>query len=148
PLQTQQARITLTARFVCSGRVVARASQAVVDAELHATANDLGLGQADQWCVDMQPLPFDRSLGGEIGHPLIRGDVLGAAVWISAVIESIDPQENVVSSEYLGPSQCKGKENSVTSGHVGNWYAGAHFLGPSVLRHVDVRSEGRAPAQP
>src|SRR3712207_9326233 len=63
--------------------IVTAAGQAVIDAELQAALDDLGLGELDQGRVDGQLLPaLDAGLGRQTGHALKGLNVFRAAVWI------------------------------------------------------------------
>ena len=66
--------------FVC---LIAGYGNGIVHAKGIAFADDLGLGQVDQWCVDRRLLAFDPRLGGKIGQALKGSNELWPAVWIA-----------------------------------------------------------------
>src|SRR5206468_4782387 len=69
------------------------------------------------------------------------------AVGIAAVVKRIDPEENVVGIENLGPRERKGEEDSVTRRDVGARNAFPHRLEGPMLGHSNVtRKRGSAEA--
>ena len=50
--------------------LVAGDSQTVIEAQFDAPADDLTLGEVDEWGVDLEGVPFDTGLGGDVGQLL------------------------------------------------------------------------------
>ena len=50
---------------------------------------------------------FNTGLGSQICQPLERFDEFRPAVWLSAVVQCVDADEDVAGAEDLGPSQRK-----------------------------------------
>ena len=100
--QAQKAGIAVTARLASGCRVIAGPRQRVVDAQGEPTANRLALGDLDERRMDTESIALDAALRSEIGHGLERTNVLGTAIWIAAVVERIDPDEDVVGLQHLG----------------------------------------------
>ena len=71
------------------------------------------------WICSLLPA-LDARLGGQVGHLLVRADVLGAAVRVSAVVQGVDADENVAGLQHLGPGQRVRQEDRVASGDVGD----------------------------
>src|SRR5690348_13249874 len=76
--------VTLPAGITVGRRIVTTARETVVHAQFGSLPNNLCLGQGDERSVNFKPLSaFDRSFGGEVGHPFERFNELGAAVGIA-----------------------------------------------------------------
>jgi hypothetical protein len=89
-------------------------------------------------------MTFDGCFGREIGHLFESGDVLGATVRVSAVIDSIHAEIDVIGSQHFGPSQRIGKKNGVAGRHIGDGNLGWHRFGGAVFRDGQIRGKGRA----
>src|SRR5207247_7556776 len=90
-------------RAVWCGVVAAR-REPVVDAERASGRDDFLLRELDQRSVDLETSPsFDTRFGREIGQRLKGGDVLGAAIGIAAIVQRVDPDEDAVRAQALGP---------------------------------------------
>src|SRR2546428_1862737 len=82
-LGAQHAAVARAARPACGRRIVAAVREAVVESELEAAANDVGLAECDERRVHAKPRAFDAGARAEIRDPLERGDELGPAVGIA-----------------------------------------------------------------
>ncbi len=71
------------------------------------------------WIV-IGEVPSTPSLVARLGHLLECLNVLGSAVGISAVVERIDSNEDIVRAQTLSPSQGKRKENRIASWNISN----------------------------
>ncbi len=56
----------------------------------------------------------------QVGHALESGDVVGAAVRIAGVVYGIDSDEDVSTTQYLGPGQGQGEHDGVAGGNIGD----------------------------
>src|ERR1043165_3085161 len=81
---------------------------------------------------------FNAGLGRKVGHPYESFDVLGAAVRITTVVESINSDENIATPENLGPRQREREKDRVTSRHVSDGYALPHFLNCTAFRNFYI----------
>jgi hypothetical protein len=121
--------------------------QGIVDPQRQSPADDFGLGEVKQGGMDAEAaLPFYRRPGGEIGHRFKGGDVLGAAVGITRVVEGVDADEEVEGAEHLGPAKGEGEEDSVARRHIGDRDDPFFY---SAFGHRLLRGQGAAadPAQ-
>src|SRR4051812_40964527 len=119
------ASVAVAARRARSIRIVATLRNRVVHAERQPELNDLRLRAIDEWRLDAEGIPpLDGTSCGEIGHPLIRRDVLWTTIRISRVIERIDAYENVPRFQHFGPREGEREENCIASRHVGDWDSG------------------------
>src|SRR5262245_26246044 len=87
--------------------------------------------------------PFDTSLRGQIRKLLKGRDVFGTAIRISAVIESIHSDEDVVRAAHLGPREGDREKDGVARRNVRDRNVVLHVLNRTVLGNVDVSSECR-----
>jgi hypothetical protein len=85
--------------------------------------------------MNAEIVALDAAFGGEVGHSLERANVLGATVWVAAVVKRVDPDYEVVCLQHLGEREGVGEEDGVASGHVCHRYILREFRGGIVLGH-------------
>src|SRR5579862_6750600 len=74
--------------------------------QLQSLANDLRLGEIDERCVDLNHrFPLHSGFGCKVCESLEGVDELWTTIRVSAVVQSIDANENVAAFENLCPSQ-------------------------------------------
>ena len=79
---------------------------AIIHPQLQSFLDDFCFAQFDQWSVDFHlVLPFHSGFGGKVSKYLKRGDELGSAIGITAVVDSVDSDKNIAGFFYLGVSQ-------------------------------------------
>ena len=119
--------------------------EAVVDAQLDAAADDLGLRQVDQRGVDrVSQAALDAGLRGQVGHRGEGGDVLRPAIGIAAVVDGVDAEEDVGGADRLGVGQRQRQQHRVSRRHVGDRDAVGHLVGRAILGHSDGGRQGAA----
>ena len=104
-----------------SVRVVTGVGESKIDTQRETSFDNLPLCQIDERGVDAEAVSFDSSFGGEVGELLERLDVFRATIRISAVIDGVDADENVIGFQHLGVSQRDCKHDGVASRHVRDW---------------------------
>ena len=113
-----------SARF---GGVVTAMGQCIIDADSGTGLDDLCFGHLDDGRVDGIAAPaLDRGGGGEVGHGFKRGDIVGAAIGIAAVVGSIDADVDIPGPQHLGPGQCIAEEDRIPRGDIGDGDLGSH----------------------
>ena len=120
--------------------------EAVVEPELGAAADDVGLAERDERRVNPEARALDAVAGAEVRDTLEGGDELGPAVGIAGVVERVDADHDVVRAEHFGPSHRERQEDRVARRHVG----GRDRLRVEVAsaRDVEVRGERRSADRP
>lgn len=137
--QTTIAAATGIAVFV---RIVATQCEAIIDSEFCADLDNLRFRFINQRCAESQfGLPFHACARRQICHRLIGADVFWAAIWVTAIIDGVDTDENGMGSKHLRPRERVGEEDGVPSRHVGYRDTFLHLRIRAVFRHVDVRSQ-------
>src|SRR6516225_3847017 len=128
----QAAGVAAAARPALGIRLIARYGLAVIDAEPRAREDDLGLGPADERCVDAAGSAFDTGPGCERGQPPERFDELWTTVRVAAGVDDIDADKHIARTEHLHPGQRERQQDGVARRDVrdGNTLARA-------LRHRD-----------
>src|SRR5260221_7876730 len=107
-LRTQHTRVTGPTRLAVGAWVVTAARRTVVNSEGKPTRNDLRLGELDQRSVDLQMLTaFHARLGGKVGHSLVGGDEFRTTVGISAVVQGVHADKDILGPQRLGPAERK-----------------------------------------
>src|SRR5262249_9122849 len=125
--------------------VVASARETVVDAKSSPFADDVGLRLLNQRRMNSErAAAFSRTPRCKVRHPLEGFDVLRAAIRVSAVVDRVDPEEDVPSPEDLSPSKCEREEDGVPSWDVGHRDSG-HCGNVPTLWYLDVRRQRRSP---
>src|SRR5262245_20289594 len=82
----EEAAVAVAAGAALVVGTIAAQCQAVVDAELEAGADDVGLGHAQQRRVDAEmAAALDARLGRQVREPLELGEILRPAVGIAGV---------------------------------------------------------------
>src|SRR6185295_19848110 len=69
-------------------------------------------------------------------------DVYRPAVRITAVVQRIHTDKDVLSFQNLGPGQRKREKDCVSGRHIRRRYAGSHVAGASFFGDFDVIGEG------
>jgi len=94
-------------------------SQGVIDAELRAGRNNLGLCHFDDGRVDAVSAPaLDCGCGGEVGCLLEGGDKFRPAVGIAAIIGGIDADKDIERAQNLGPGEGVAQEYRIAGRDV------------------------------
>ena len=102
-------------------RVIATVGEPVIDAEVESFFDDLGFGHVDERGVDFHfSRSFHTGFGGQVGECLERADKFGTAVRISAIIDRVHPDKNIVALLDLGIGQRIGQKDGVPRWHVGD----------------------------
>ena len=101
----QAASVAAAACLALLVRLIAGHRLPVIDAESRALADDLGLGQGDERCVNTAGIAFDTGPGRERRQPPEGLDELRTAVGVSAGVENIDADEYIARTEHLDPRQ-------------------------------------------
>jgi hypothetical protein len=107
-------------------------------------ANDLRLGQVDEWCLNDETRSLDAAARCQVRHSLVGLDVFGPAIGIAGIVERIDANEDAARAEHFGPRQCEGEKDRIARRHVGDW--NARVVRVAILGHLDVAGE-RGPAE-
>ena len=116
--QSQQAGVTASTGDASGERVIAAARDAVIDPKFQTDPNDIGFRPLNERGMDGYLFALHGSFGSQIGHGLKSIYELGTAVWVAAVVERVDADEDVVCSQDFGPRQGEGQKNRVASRNV------------------------------
>src|ERR1700746_2100479 len=90
----QSAGVTAPTGAAGGVRLVTGHGLRVIDSEARAFADDLGLGETDERCLDAARLALDPGPGGEPSELCEGGDELGAAVGRAGRVGGGDPDAN------------------------------------------------------
>src|SRR4029077_16722497 len=116
--------------------------QFVIDTQIQSLSDDLRLREFDERSVNMKALPsFHPGLRGQSCHSLVRLNVLGSAIGITAEVDSINSDEQIVRTQYLGPSEPEGQENSISRRHICDRDSLSHLLVSPSFRDGNVVSQ-------
>src|SRR5688500_17391752 len=139
--QAELACIASPARLAVRARIVTADGDRVVDAELEAELDDLALCHADERRPDSNrrlALGLDAGTSGKIRHPLERLDEFRSAVGISAVVEGVHADEDLVRANDFGEGERVRKEDRVSSRDVRAGNLGVVVLELATLWYRDV----------
>lgn len=103
-------------------RIVARAGEREVDAELEALLDDLLLlPEQERRAYPRRHLGvLHAGLGGELGHRLERVEKLGPAVGVAGIVDGVGADEDVCCAGRLGEREGVREEDRVAGGDVGD----------------------------
>ena len=137
--QAESARVAVSTTGAGFVGIVAAVGEAVVDAQLQAGCDDLGFAHLDEWRADGEfPMALDTGGRGEVGHRLEGGYKLGSAVGVSAVVDGIDADENIVRADHLGVPERDRQKDRVSRRHIGDRNARV----VDILRDGDIVGQG------
>ena len=148
PFRPQLAAVAMTTRYPFGRRVVTTMGLSIIDAQLIPQLDNLGFGQLDQRSMDLKPRPLDACLGGQVCQLFKRCDELRAAVGISAVVDGVNPQEEIVCPQHFGPAQRHRQEDRVACGDVSDRDARRHLGLSPILGDLDFRGQRRSAEHP
>ena len=92
----------------------------------------------------MKVSAFDAGFGSEIGKALERFDEFWPTIAITAVIDGVHPEKNVISWDYFRPGKRVSEENGVACRDVCNRNPMRDFRFRTLLRHIDIIRQRRA----
>ena len=108
PFQAQLATVAHATRLPVFSRIVTTMGHGKIHSQFQTFLNDLHLAQLDQWGVDFYPVfSFHSGFGGEVGESFKRGDELGSAIGVTAIINGIDPDKNIAGFFHFRVSQAE-----------------------------------------
>ena len=133
----EYATIAGLARRSVGQRVVATVRQPIVQPQLQAAADDLGLGEIDQRRMDAERAAFHSGPRTKRGDLLERPDELGPAIGIAGIVERVDADHEITCAEDLGPGERQRQKNGVPRGHVRHRDARRGQV--AAVRHIGAR---------
>src|SRR6266516_2081280 len=93
--------------------------------------------------MNMKCSPILRcSFRSKVRHTFKRFQVLRSAIGVAAVIDSINAQEDIVSTCDFSIGKCKRQKNRIPGRNIGDRYLLRHLLKASSMWHVKVSSQG------
>ena len=147
-LAAQLAGVAATACGAVGRGIVTTGSHRVIHSEFRAFRDDLCFRHVDEWRMNGESLPFDSGLGREIRQLLEGRDEFRTAIWITAVVESIYPYEDVARINYLGESECEREKDGIARRNVSDRNPCGHLIGRPIFRNGAVAGESRATKLP
>src|SRR4051812_44823888 len=94
-LPPQEAGVAVPARAAGGVGVVAGVGEGVVDAELRALADDVGLGHVDERRDDARLAALDAAALPGLDDGLKRAEKVRSAVGIAAVVDGVDAEPDL-----------------------------------------------------
>ena len=83
--------------------------------------------------MNAQLVAFDTGLCRQVGHLLEGGEVFRPAIRVTRVVDRVDPDENIIAAQYLGPGQSQRQHDGVARRHIGD----RNTRLDAIDRHVD-----------
>ncbi len=117
----EQATVAGTAGESCLIWIVATVGESVVDAQVQPLFYNLSLGHVDERGVDFHfTRSFHTRFGGQVGERFKRADKFGTAIWITAIIDGVHPDKNMVAFPDFSIGQRIGKKDGVPCRYIGD----------------------------
>src|SRR5687768_8971073 len=89
-------------------RIVTTAGEGVIDAKFEASTDDLRFRQVEKGSMDGESLlALNPGFGIEVCHALIGFEILWSTIGVATIVKGINPDEEIISGEHLGPGQGK-----------------------------------------
>jgi hypothetical protein len=107
--------------------IITAVSTRIVDSQGKSFPDNLFLRHVNERGMNLQyPFALCPGPGGQPGHFCKGLKLCRPAVRVAAIIQGIDPYENIICPNYFSPCHGVGQENGIAPRHIGRWDACFH----------------------